>query len=337
MQSSPTLTLGKDLLWSLLPHPSPEHVVRTYWRRPDGTRGGDYARTQKELDRFIEVCFKTGRNGYLAPNPTKCKTGDRHETLDVTHWSWFLIDVDPVQEECDPLATLNEALLWLGEWAGKDLTRSRPTIIDSGRGMQAWIRLDDQILTSHYGVLREEMVDAIIEGRGNVDRKTARKTMSHWLKRLDERIGLMNGCKIDTSCSDLPRLMRCPGTTNQKTGRTASILYPGDGPVAGLAQLLVTGTPASAFAEAKYEGDVGRTWQAAFGDLTRAAQDYLTKGKEEPGRHVTVWKTLKSLAEKGVYEGEARKAIAYANKLAGEDNELEDSALETIVRQVFST
>ncbi len=327
-------------IWSLLPHPSPDHVVRTYWRHPNGKRGGDYARTEKELDRFIEVCRAKGRNAYIAPNPTKCTTGDRHESLDVSHWSWFLIDVDPVGEVCTPLPVVYEALLWLGEWAGKDLAGDA-VIVDSGRGVQAWVRLSDQILTSHYGVLREEMIDQVISdmhgGPANVDRKTARKTMSFWLKRLAEKIGTTNGCRIDTSCSDLPRLMRCPGTVNQKTGRETVLLHPGTGPVVGLAELLVTGTPDAVFAEPKYDGDSGRTWQAAFGDLTRAAQDYLTQGKEEPGRHVTVWKTAKSLAEKGVYIDQTRAAILYANGLMGEENELPREAIESVLKQVYAT
>lgn len=329
-------------IWNLLPHPYADSVVRTYWRMPNGKRGGDYARTEKELDRFADVIRMSGRNGYIAPNPTASTIGDRHNSADVTHWSYMFIDVDPVEDIYDPLKTLDEALLWLGEWVGRDFAKHKPMIIDSGRGAQAWIRLEDVILDDRQ--MDKAVIAASIHWQTGeplakpfalCTRKSARRAMGHWLRRLDERIGLMNGCKIDTSTSDLPRLMRCPGTINSKTGREARIIEQGDGPNMGLASLLVSGTPDSVFAEPAWSGEAGRTWQDALGDLTMRAQTYLTQGHEEPGRHVTMWLAAKSMSEKGVLRDQARLGLRYADQLRGEEQELGPEEIETVLDAVY--
>ncbi|MBI3722713.1 DUF3631 domain-containing protein [bacterium] len=77
---------------------------------------------------------------------------------------------------------------------------SRPTVIDSGRGAQGWISTDPAL----PGEEREWLVDHLAA-------KFRRE-----------------GIKFDR-LTNLDRLMRCPGTINQKTGRTATILKVGSG------------------------------------------------------------------------------------------------------------
>jgi hypothetical protein len=331
-----------EMLWNLLPHPSPDHVVRVAYRK-DGKMVGDYARNLRELRRFASLATERKGNVYVAPNPTTSTVGSRHSSADVDYWSWFLIDIDPLDGAVDPRPhdTLWRALLLLGEWVGKDFALNRPVIIDSGRGAQAWIRLDDVILREEcpmfagaWAIEKSSAIAGVCTGFGT-SRKTARKTMGYWLKELAERVGTMNECRVDTSCSDLPRLMRCPGTVNQKTGRLSSITSEGSGPNFGLATLLITGTPKEVFEEPEANVVPGRTWQSAFSDLTRTAQQYLLNGQEEPGRHKVCYHTAKKLAEVGCSRDEALKALLRANGLAGEDQELSPSDLKHCLDTAF--
>ena len=159
--------------------------------------------------------------------------------------------------------------------------------------------------------------------------------MGYWLKRLAETIGTMYECRIDTSTSDLPRLMRCPATVNQKTGRETAIICPGSGQHVGYSQLLVTGTPATVYAEPDVNAIPGRTWQLAFSDLTRMAQNYLQNGQEEPTRHKVLWHTARKLMEVGCTREEARKAVTRANSLCGEDQELSPEEIEHAIDTAY--
>lgn len=315
-----------DDLWKILPHPGGT-VVRIFTRKGD-SRDGDFAKSAAEIRQFARG--HQDRNVYVAPNPSSSTLGARHSAKEVTHWSFFLIDMDPVcscppdrkpkQARCqtcrgkaNPQAALDEALLWLGEWMGRDLTKGKPIIIDSGRGCQAWIRLEDVVL-----------------GEEGMDRAIPRRVSGYWLKRLDERLGLCHGCRIDTSVSDLPRVMRCPGTVNIKTGREAGFINLTDRVFVGLAKMLVVGTPEKALKDPAPPTNVekGQSWQDVFVHLTLMAQKYITLGQEEPGRHKVCWHTAKKLQELGVTRTQARHALSWGNTRRGKDAELSREEIE---------
>jgi hypothetical protein len=315
------------LLWSILPHPTPESVVRLF-AKGGGKKFGDFARNPADIIRFIEG--SPSMDIYIAPNPTLCTTGIRHTAADVTHWSYLLLDVDPIMEESQPLVVLEKVLRQLEDWTGQDL---RPIILDSGRGAQAWIRLEDLLLSDV-----ETSLDALWgpDSREPILRKTARKVMGHWLKRLAEKLGTFEGCRLDSCTSDLPRVMRCPGTINVKTGRVASLVVVTEEAHHGLAHLLVIGTPERVFDEPE-PGELapGTPWQLVFTKLTLKAQRYLTEGKEDPGRHETMWHVCKKLQEVGIDKNEARRALQYANNLLGPDLALPAEQIETDLNQVY--
>jgi len=333
--TSPTITQ----LWDLLPHPTPSHVVRMF-AKMGNRKIGDFARTPGEMQRFVDSAVDM--NVYVAMNPTKSTVGTRHSTADVTHWSYFLIDADPVEEECDPASALAEALLWLGRWHNIDFKRRPPIIVDSGRGMQAWIRLGDIVLDDRQQEGRFIGISARMDGTplprpfGVCTRKTARKAMGYWLKKLAEHVGTHKGCRIDTSVADLPRVMRMPGTVNQKTGRVTAIVSGPTEPYDFLANTLVEGVPETTFNEPE-PGELppGTPWQTVYNRLTRKAQEYLTQGKEDPGRHETMWHTVTKLAECGIDRTQARAAISYANRILGDEKALPPTEIERIVEQVY--
>jgi hypothetical protein len=286
-----------DKLWRLLPHPTGS-VVRWFAKKRD-ERLGDFVRSGKEL----RECAK--RNGsfnfYVQPNPTACTTGIRVSTRDISHWSWFLVDIDPKlgMETPDPKKYLDEVLLWFGEWMGWDFAKDSPLILDSGRGMQAWFRLED----FPFDVETPEF------SRGQV-----RSAMSYWLQTIAHKVGTKYECKLDTTTSDLPRIMRCPGSINKRTGREATIIVEGS-PLKGLAHRIVGLAPK----EIVYAPELliprnTYPYEILAPTLTLRARNFVENGRESPGRHTDVQHLAKCMWEKGACEAVIRNAIAKGNK-----------------------
>lgn len=297
-------------LWYLLPHPSDSHVVRLFARNRGGKVTGDFARSPEEIVRFANSL--PDWNCYVCPNPTLRTDGVRHNAEDVTHWSFFLVDIDPIEDEFNAEEALCEVMTKLGGFFGHDLFSRKwmPTIIYSGRGYQIWFRGDD------------------LEFSDSFTRNHARKVMSYWLTFFSKRFGMIYGCKIDTSTSDLPRPMRLVGTYNIKTGEEAHFKEIQEKPFPWLFPILWGATPKEVLIEKEIVVTSGKRWQDVFRYLTPSAQEYLLKGLVEPGRHKRVSHVAKSLLELGISREETRNAIVRANKLQGEDQELPLEAIE---------
>lgn len=320
-------------LWELLPHPTMFNPTVRWFAKGGNIKWGGHADSAAELLNAARNC--PDMNFYVAPNPVSSRTGVRHNAKDVTHWSWFLLDVDPVvKEDYNPHLAMGDALMWLDEWLGRKLS---PVVIDSGRGMQAWIRLED-ILFDDLDPCTS--INGIYYYNGqpiSMRRRIARLTMRHWLDKLDKKIGEVGGCRIDTTCSDLPRVMRCPGTMNVKTGRRASILSGQQFIHGGLATLLVTGVPPEKFRVDPVPSlPAGSEWQDVFVHLTVKAQSYLTRGKVDPGRHETMWHTARNLAERGLTRDATRRALQWANSRQGPDKELTIADIDHALDTAFS-
>jgi len=251
--------------------------------------------------------------------------------------------MDPIEEEHSPYNALGGALALFGSWGGQDFFKHPPIIIDSGRGVQAWIRLDDvpMLLPGFMfagDIVTEESkrIPGVCTAVGTVA-SVARRVNGYWLKRLDEALGVTYGCRIDTSVSDLPRVMRCPGTINRKTGRMAYLVEPSVHVYKGLATKLIEGTPKTALIDPETPRGLARglPWQDVYPHLTRTAQVYLTFGQAEPGRHKVMWHTAKKLNELGVSREEARKALSHANKLRGKGEQLEPEQVEHALNTAY--
>ena len=303
----PLMQLEILKLWEILPHP-PGTFVRWFARRGDERIGGGV----ENKDELVNVVIHSpGFNMYIAPNPVGTRAGIRHRAADVACWSYFLIDIDPVEEYARPEVVAENVLGLLNGWWGMDFDLRRPIMIHSGRGMQVWIRLED--------VLFDELLVPVevgqYGGEMTVSRRLARITNGFWLKRLAKEIGTLHGCRIDTTCADLPRVMRCPGTTNTKTNKPAALIVPSAERYVGLARTLVRGVPKELFIPVHVQTlPDGTSWQSVFVHLTVRAQNYLTNGRDEPGRHDTMFHTALCLAERGLGRDEVRRALVWGNE-----------------------
>lgn len=319
MNTERTTQLTK--LWEWLPRPTSGHVLRLFARDASGGVIGDYARSLKELYRFVESL--DGRyNIYVGLNPTTSTAGTRHSAGDVTHWSFFPVDIDPNQPDADPRAAARAVSSAMEKTFG--VVPSAPAIIDSGRGIQLWYRLRDYMLDDS-GVVPL------------FTRLVPRRTMQYWLNQLADIPEVkMSGCCIDTSVSDLPRVMRCPGTINLKTGRRSSIMQPLGEILASLGWDMVQATPPKTFDTAPgIMVHSSAPWQTTFHHLTRRAQEYLTQGKEEPGRHAAMWHTVKKFHEIGVSMEQARAAVTHANNILGPDSALPAGEIERTLTAIY--
>lgn len=279
-------------LWDILPHP-PGSWVRWFARAGEQRMGGG-CETVEEL--LWAAASAPKMNFYVAPNPASTRAGTRHSAHQVTHWSWFLVDIDPVGPNASPALVAEHALKIMGKWWRLDFTSQRPVLIHSGRGAQIWIRHEDVLLDD--------------EGR-----RMARITNGYWLNKLANEIGTMANCRIDTTCMDLPRVMRCPGTLNTKTGEPAIFLVPSQEVFEGLAQQMFESVPPEEFRPVPIVTLPSDTpWQSVFVHLTLRAQKYLSEGKDEPGRHDTMFHVALTLLQKGLCRDEARRALQYGNE-----------------------
>jgi len=288
-------------LWDLLPRPAGTYV--RWFARMGNDRFGGGVDTVQEL--ALAVASADGMNFYVAPNPASTRAGTRHRAVDVTHWSWFLVDIDPVEDNARPEVVAENVLGLLNGWWDQNFDLRRPLLIHSGRGVQIWIRLEDIIM------MDQKMIDWHPELQ---ERRVARITNGFWLDKLAAEVGTLFGCRIDTTCKDLPRVMRCPGTRNVKTGRDAFLIVPSAEVYEGLAGRMIAGVPKEKFVPVPTPVlPAGTPWQTVFVHLTLRAQEYLTNGRDEPGRHDTMFHVALCLAERGLERDEVRRAIQHGN------------------------
>jgi hypothetical protein len=151
---------------------------------------------------------------------------------------------------------------------------------------------------------------------------------------LHERLGMQAGCKIDMSVSDLPRVMRMPGTINQATGRRAAIIRAGH-PSKYLAKILVNHVPLD---HMSLPSPVERTgsiiWQAAMPYLSQTARDFINSGASEPGRHKLMWHTARTLKEAGCDRDETKKALTWGNMMC-RPKPLDEAEIDKILAQEY--
>lgn len=295
--------------WHLVATEDPTEVVRWAARRGDRIQGS-WAQSPIELVQFAHAY--SDWDFYIQPNPTRKKHGVRCSGEDISRWRWFLIDIDPVGDAFLTADLMLEIVAWaqsaMNSYVGTKVTN---TWVYSGRGVQIWVPLGSAT-NVHPNPLAH-----ISPGNGNL-RYAIQGAQRYWLARLDSRRPFPEIVIDAAACADLPRLFRCPGTINRKTGEMALIGFGSSvTPNEGLAQKILAWTPEKEktpplrpLSQAPLpKGWKAPSWQSVVAYMTREGADFITYGATEPGRHRACCAAARSLAEQGVEEDDIVRAL----------------------------
>lgn len=235
-------------------------------KTPAGVIGGRL-HSPHELEAAIETAATRGFNLYLHLNPVRpCGIkGSRHH---VTHWRYVLVDLDPIDPHAGAarVADLRDRIA-----PGHNLY--------TGRGYHWWLPVGAVELTDPLHAQRIE------------------RSVAAALRHLRDSFDLWRW-GIDPCTSDLARVVRAPGSVNQKTGERCTFL--------SLAE--ETHSPA-----AFLQYDPGEppppqekvNPSRVLEHLSKRARGFLLHGVATPGRRVAAWHTAKMLHELGVGRDEA--------------------------------
>lgn len=329
-----------EQIFNLFSHWPEGSIVRFFARNPTTQDVfGASASSARWLCDYANWADEMGFNSYIQVNPTNKQEGTRCRAEDISHWCWFLLDIDPVLPYADPMEALAKAESLLKAQFG--LTKLSRVIIDSGRGVQAWYPLGpiptNDVFRAHTDPLPRlfELEDVPSVVKEMLVGEAASRAMSYWLGWLNERMGgTYSGCNIDTSVSDLPRVMRLPFTINQKTGRRSSILECSSGVNVSLAEKLLTYAPYSLWKSKPILNISFSDWASFIPYMTRGGRIFVTEGSTEPGRHRAAASALLSLLELGCSKNQIKAALYFGGKLC--TPVLPDSEIDPMVDRRFT-
>lgn len=290
--------------WELLPLPSGTFRY-VFAKDGDGRVTGTWIPGPGALSRFL--VNHRDQSCYIQLNPANQRGLVRPTAKEVSHLQAILLDVDPVEAGAEAgaaMARVAEVCTSLG------VPTTCISLINTGRGLQFWLHLDP----------------IPIIGEGSLARAVRK-----FIWAVAGRVGTSHGCRVDTSCADLGRLARLPGSVNQKTGKKASIISRGS-PVPALFLFPFDEEVVDAVA-APPPRALRTKWPEIAVHLTRTAQEYITLGSEEPGRHRAAFATAKSLKEACVEPEVALHLLLLGAGRCAPELPLSDAS--RIFRQVF--
>lgn len=309
-------------------------IMRVFARNKFGHTRGDTILDPEMLANWTEHATRMGWNCYVQMNPTRKKGTGRTSGKDVTAWSWFLVDLDPITDTPELDLARKFVEHFMSNYLG--MMHLKYHLIDSGRGWQMWFPLHSVALKWDNGpmgtniIVRTdplardfELSDTVVGSRILPLREAAPRAMSFWLNMMKQRMEQQLpdcGVTIDTSVSDLPRVMRMPYTRNVKTGRETSILRKTLGWNPGLGEKLISYAPYSVWKEDEYadvempEGASWHLWLTHPG-MKVNARIYLTEGVSEGGRHKAATAALLALKELGCPAEQTQAALLWGASL----------------------
>lgn len=216
---------------------------------------------------------------YANANPTRVvRSRTKLSSSDVTYWRYITIDLDPTASALVP----------------PELPAAEPAAhcIFSGRGYQYWMPMRPRLACGVGG-----------DGVEWIEHEAAERIMKGYVANLASTSEIWApGWKVDTACTDLARVVRCPGSVNQKTGARSVVLSVVDSRTGHRWPL-----PADLvrFAVAKPEpapipSSEIRNLADVLSHLTVRARTFILYGAESPGRHSACYATCKTLYELGV-------------------------------------
>lgn len=297
--------------WDILTYGQERPKVRWFCRRLNGDNLGGIVTNPVDLANIARLSHQ-GYNCYVTLNPTNERACKRINTDDVTKWGFIFLDFDPLDvENQTPMPDFIAAVRQVFSVIDPDL---KPAIINSGRGVQMWVRLPEYPCDSPT-----ERAQCAAVNRGFLLRFRDVVTPLGW--RLD-------------MLSDLARIARLPGSMNQRNGAFAAILDPGtvaptvtlDWLIQNFYRPLPISSPVT-----NYSQDA--TWEQVKDDLPFRAQRFLTYGATAGERHETCFHVCKSLHERGVTEESALEALCWGNEACKEP--LQMFELREILNQVY--
>lgn len=244
-----------------------EGKLRWFASKMEGTRKrvmGGVLQSVGTLIGTVTNAEYLGWDLYLQLNPSDC-TGAKASRQNILFWRYAVLDFDPDGTGLAPPNT--------------NLSFDHHEIF-SGRGYQYWLPIDEQ--------------------DRDTDPAKAERLMNGWLHAFNREISTP-GWKVDTACSDLARVVRCPGSVNQKTGKRAQYIMGRSGPMnritAGFMKPYLRPEPEPVV---KFEGGNGASLVDLLPHLNGAATTFLLYGVEEGKRHNSCYAACKNLREIGV-------------------------------------
>jgi len=260
--------------------PLSEELVRPYsWIGPGRCVSG-WARSPEELYRGFRY-LPPSDNGFIQLNASRLGYKWRPRASHVPAIQAVIVDLD--REEGQPHTSIEDAQYvqaWLLAISG--LAVGQLAWVDSGRGYQFWILVD------------------------NAPPSYARRIPT-FLRVLKDSLTLETS-HVDTSVCDLPRLARAPGTFNPRAGRDAILLRSGR---PGSYAWLDLFEPLPEPAEHSVPTIASGRWEAYFPHLTGAAQRFILGGAVAGNRHQQAFATAASLRDAGASEAVALAAVSH--------------------------
>jgi hypothetical protein len=270
--------------WQLL---SWRGEAQWFAKRPGGKVLGGRLRSLDQLIGTIRNAEALGWNLYLNANATLPTSKIKLSRSDVIRWRYLVVDLDPVADSpvAPPESYLPEGVR-----------------VFSGRGYQFWVPIRLPIVAS-FGITDSPAGAPLRASCGAFDTAVAllyERGMSGYLHTLAPPDGYL----VDTTCSDLARVVRCPGSINQKTGMRATIeRFPDIGkPLYAQAVMdcarYVPEPPAAVCTELT-------SLNAALPHLNVRTRTFILNGAGFPGRHTACFAAAKNLHELGIIRDRA--------------------------------
>lgn len=170
--------------------------VARYFVKGAGWVGGGSTNSAAGLVRLMEKY--DGNDCYILLNPAENFYGVKPPVSAITHLRWVLLDIDPKAPNADVMAARYDVMAALEGLLGA-LPEEAVVRLDTGRGQQVWVPLFEPVAVT-------EETDGLVKA---------------FVQHIAKQVPGQTGCIVDTSCAELSRVARMPGTTNTKTGRLA--------------------------------------------------------------------------------------------------------------------
>lgn len=269
--------------WEVLSHEGRVSFFATSGQRPTGGKLGSLS----SLARAVTNLEGHGYDIYLGANPSNHR-GIKSRTRDITEWKRVVLDLDPVGPIGNPHDALND-IVGLADSIVSGC-RECATGVYTGRGIQAWLQIEPYRFDT-------------------ADRATVERGMSAFLHQLAREWENKHNLIVDTTTSDLARVVRCPGSVNQDTGNHAKILFTGSRKP--LALEIITMAIKSPESAVKMETGA-KNLREALPHLNDLTTGFLTRGSYFPRRHHDAFAAAKNLQEVGIPLDKAREWIVAA-------------------------